>query len=274
MNRTQISVLLGSVVVVVLLLFANTRLPENKGEQEMSDHAGSNNTTSIVTLVNNAKAELDDENKIVFKKLEEALVASSDKTNALESLIKQWGIIRKPLVAAYYAEQLAIVSADESLWKMAGDRYYAATRFVKEAEKQTLFKKAMECFEKTLDLNPGNVDAKINLASCYVEGSPSPMKGIGMLKDIEKTDSTNVNLQLSFAFFSEKSGQWDKAIARFNKVLILQPSFIEAYLHLADAYDKKGETEKVIENLEEYIALVDDLSVKAEIRGYINKLKN
>ncbi|MBA3706381.1 MAG: tetratricopeptide repeat protein [Bacteroidetes bacterium] len=91
---------------------------------------------------------------------------------------------------------------------------------------------------------------------------------------MEKTDSNNVNLQLNFAFFSEKSGQWDKAIARFEKILRIKPDFIEAYLHLADAYQQKGDKAKAIESLETYIKLVDDVTIKTEIQEYINKLKN
>ena len=68
--------------------------------------------------------------------------------------------------------------------------------------------------------------------------------GVEILKEVEKTDSNNVNLQLNFAFFSEKSGQWDRAIRRFQKVLVIQPDFIEAYLHLADAYEQQGQKNK------------------------------
>jgi tetratricopeptide (TPR) repeat protein len=93
-----------------------------------------------------------------------------------------------------------------------------------------------------------------------------------MLREIEKTDSNNVNLQLNFAFFSEKSGQWDRAIARFNKVLKIQPDFIEAYLHLADAYQQKGDKANAIESLKKYVALVDDVTIKTEVQDYINKL--
>ena len=78
----------------------------------------------------------------------------------------------------------------------------------------------------------------------------------------------------NFGFFSEKSGQWDKAIARFNKVLKIKPDFIEAYLHLADAYEQKGDKTKAIASLEKYSTLVDDPTVKTEVQNYINKLKN
>ena len=57
-------------------------------------------------------------------------------------------------------------------------------------------------------------------------------------------------------------------------MLKIQPDFIEAYLHLADAYQQKGDKAKAIETLEKYITLVDDVSIKTEIQDYINKLKN
>lgn len=274
MNKTQISVIVGSIVVVVLLLFANTKLPKKEGAAQMSDHAGEKSTGNINTLLDNAKAALSADQKLEFDKLEGALKTSPDKKSAFDNMVHRWDSLRQPVAAAYYVEQAAMASSNAAKWKEAGDRYYSATRFVKEEERPVLYNKAVECFEKTLELEPNNVEAKISLASCYVEGTPDPMKGIGMLREIEKTDSNNVNLQLSFAFFSEKSGQWDRAIARFKKVLKIEPKFIEAYLHLADAYEQKGDKAKAIESLEKYITLVDDVTIKTEIQNYIDKLKN
>ena len=272
-NKTQIAVISGSIVLIVLLLFANTKLPKNKDDVKMSDHAGPN-TAGLTALIESAKNALKVDQKKLIQKLEEDIKTSPNKKAAFENIINQWDSLRQPTVAAYYTEQAALASPTEKNWYEAGNRYYSATRFAKEAERPLLYSKAMECFEKTLELNPKNVEAKINLGACYVEGSSEPMKGIGMLREVEKTDSNNVNLQLNFAFFSEKSGQWDRAIARFQKVLKIQPDFIEAYLHLADAYEQKGDKEKAIENLEKYKGLVDDVTIKTEIQDYINKLKN
>ncbi|MES2591001.1 MAG: tetratricopeptide repeat protein [Bacteroidota bacterium] len=269
----QIAVIAGIVIVIVLLLFANTQLPKKEGKPEMSDHAGDHkHEGSISTLLEKAKSALKPDQKQKLEKLEEAVKASSDKKSAFESIINTSDSLRQPVIAAYYMEQAALASPVEKNWTEAGNRYYTATRFVAEADKPVLFQKAMECFEKTLELNPNNTEAKINLASCYVEGSPDPMKGITMLREVEKVDSNNVNLQLNFAFFSEKSGQWDKAIARFKKVLKIQPDFIEAYLHLADAYEQKGDTKNAIESLKKYSSLVDDVTIKTEVQNYINKL--
>ena len=111
------------------------------------------------------------------------------------------------------------------------------------------------------------------LASCLVEGSADPMKGITMLREIEKTDSNNVTLQLNFAFFSVKSQQWDKAIRRFEKVIQIDSAYIEAYLHLADAYEQSGQINKTIEMLEKYKSKTDDALTREEIEKYIQQLK-
>ena len=274
-NKKQIAVISGSLILIVLLLFANTKLPKNADSPESSEHAShSSSTSTMSSLVENAKGKLNKEQKAAVDKMEEALKTSPDKKAAFEAMIGMWDSVRQPVIAAYYMEQAALASPVEKNWMEAGNRYYGSTRFAPETERPMLYGKAIECFEKALALNPQNTDAKINLGACYVEGTAEPMKGIGMLKEVEKTDSNNVNLQLNFAFFSEKSGQWDKAIGRFQKVLKIQPDFIEAYLHLADAYEQKGDKVNAIESLEKYKSLVDDVTIKTEVQDYINKLKN
>jgi tetratricopeptide (TPR) repeat protein len=270
-NKKQIAVISGSLILIVLLLFAKTKLPEKADNPVMSDHAG-HSESNMLTLVESAKGKLSADQKRQVEILEGALTSSPDKKTAFEKMISHWDSLRQPAIAAYYMEQAAIASPMESNWLEAGNRYYAATRFGAPEQRALLFSKAIECFEKTIQINPSNVDAKINLGACYVEGSAEPMKGIGILKEVEKTDSNNVNLQLNFAFLSEKSGQWDKAIARFEKVLKIQPDFIEAHLHLADAYQQKGDNEKAIESLKKYRDLVDDVTIKTEVQEYINKL--
>lgn len=270
-NKTQIVVIAGSLLIIVLLLFANTKLPK-KQEAAGSEHAGHTEVT-LSASVDNVKKALSAAQKLSVEKLEGAIKTSADKKTAYENMINFWDSIQKPLVAAYYMEQAATASPVESNWLESGNRYYAATRFATtEEERHMLFGEAMESFEKVLAINPKNTEAKINLGSCYVEGSSDPMKGIGMLKEVEKTDSNNINLQLNFAFFSERSGQWDKAIARFEKVLKIQPDFIEAHLHLADAYEQKGDKANAIKSLQTYMDLVDDVTIKTEIQDYINKL--
>ena len=272
LNKIQLSLIAGSVILVVLLLFANTKIPKKDAEMPVSEHSGAEET-NFSNLFDEAIQAFTPEQKQQFDDTEAALSVSKSDEALFESSVKQWDSLRQPLIAAHYKEKQALAFASEKNWEEAGKRYYALAGFMEDEKRVLLFEKAILCFEKVLNKNPNNVDVKIDLASCYVEKGSDPMKGISMLRELEKTDSTNVKLQLNFAFFSVKSGQWDKAIMRFEKALKLQPDYIEIYLHLADAYTQKGEKEKVLENLEKYVALTDDLTLKQEVRGYINKLK-
>lgn len=272
-TKKQIAVLAGSSIIIVLLLLANTKLPDNKGDVKSSAHAGAS-SPALTAVIENALHALQKDQQSVVQKLEAATTVASDKKAAFEQLISTLDSLHQPLLAAHYMEKAAVASPVAANWKEAGERYYAAIRFSKMEDRPALYDKAMECFEKVLEQDPGDVETKINLASCYVEGSSDPMKGIAMLREVEKTDSNNVNLQLNFAFFSEKSGQWDKAIMRFEKVLKIKPDLIDVYLHLADAYKEKGDTTNAIKSLEAYLSLVDDVLIKTEIQNYINKLKN
>ena len=272
-TKKQIAVLAGSSIIVVLLLFANTKLPKNEEGVNQSEHAGTQHA-NVDTLIEKAFAVLTPSQRSEIQKLEKSLEIANDKKTAFENLISMCDSLRQPIAAAFYMEKAAIASPVEKNWAEAGSRYYESVRFTKPDQQTIFYGKAMECFEKALELNPGNVETKISLASCYVEGSSQPMKGIGLLKEVEKVDSNNVNLQLSFAFFSEKSGQWDKAIKRFEKVLQIKPDLIDVHLHLADAYRQMGDTKNAIKCLEKYMTLVDDISIKTEIQNYINQLKN
>lgn len=272
-KNKQLIVIAGVIVIIVLLLLANTKLPETKeAATGSSEHTGNNPQITLATMVDNVKKGLSAQQKQKMDALEQALTASENKKTAYEILVSTWDTLRQPLVAAYYVEQAAQVSPTARNWEEAGRRYYMTTRFLKETERPMLYKKAIECFEKVVAIEPANTEAKISLAACYVEGSDDPMKGIGLLKEVEKTDSNNINLQLSFAFFSEKSGQWDKAIARFNKILKIEPDFIEAYLHLADAYQNMGDKQGALESLKKYVNLVDDVTIKTEVQSYIDQL--
>jgi predicted Zn-dependent protease len=270
-NKTQLLLIGGAVVLFVLLYFAPKTSAEESSHKEPQPKAAV--TANIESFVTTATSMLAPEARKVNDAFLEN-VSGSQKVQSLDSLVEFWNKIKRPDVAAFYFEKKAEINNKPLDWFKAGDRYYYSVRFVRDQEEiPALYQSAMRCYENGLKLEPENTEAKIMLASCYVESSSDPMKGISMLKEIEKTDSNNVTLQLNFAFFSVKSQQWDKAIRRFHKVLEIDSTYIEAYLHLADAYEQSGDKVKTIEVLEKYAAKTDDLLAKQEITKYINQLK-
>lgn len=273
-RKTQIGLSITAVVLFVLLFLAPKK-HLSKPEVAEDDHAGHDHETeaTVEAFLTNASKSLSLKEKTTF----DDLVADAGKSTvdtAFIPVVQFWDRLKRPDFAAYYVEKIAERKQTSLAWSKAGDRYFYSVRFVKDGnEIPALYQSAMRCYEKALKKDPANIDAKIQLAACYVEGSPDPMKGIGLLKEVEKVDSNNVKLQLHFAFFSVKSAQWDKAIKRFEKVLVIDPLYIEAYLHLADAYEQQGQNAKTIEMLEKYAGLTQDATAKQEVLKYIEQLR-
>jgi tetratricopeptide (TPR) repeat protein len=263
-------VLIISAIVLFVLLFIAPKIAPKHSDGDGHDHSAENKAVST-------NATLDVYLNLALNRLDPEKKKQSDKFIAakqLDSVVVFWDKLKRPDLAAFYTEELAKKENKVANWLKAGNRYYYAIQFIQDKTAiPVLYQSASRCFAKGLELEPNNVDAKIMLASCYVEGSEDPMDGIKRLKEIEKTDSNNVKLQLTFAFFSVKSGQLDKAITRFNNVIKIDSNYIEAYLHLADAYEQKNNTEKTIEMLEKYSAKTTDVTARIEIEKYIQQLK-
>jgi tetratricopeptide (TPR) repeat protein len=268
----QAALVSGLILVTVLLYFANRKPPVKK------EGPGQNMPVAIKMdeFLKNAFKNLPSNSRAQWTEIQKNTLALSgaEKTRWLDSASAFWDSQSRPDIASVFSRKKAENTGAAKDWIFAGQRFYYSVRFVKdESEKPALYSNAIASLEKGIQLDPGNTDAKIDLAACMVEGTQDPMKGITMLREIEKTDSMNLKLQLSFAMFSANSGQWDRAINRFKKVLQIDSNYIEAYLHLADAYEQTGELEKTIEALEKYAAKTDDLLARTTIKEYIIKLK-
>ena len=271
-RKTQIGLLLTAVVLFVLLFLA-PKTHTGKLETKVDEMAKTTEVASLETFIIMATKSL----KLDEKNSYDALLKNATNSkidSAFNTVVQFWDKQKRPDFAAYFVEQTAKRKQTSLAYYKAGERYYYAVRFTKDNnEIPALYQSAIRCYEKAIEKDANNIDAKIQLAACFVEDGNDPMKGIGLLREVEKTDSNNVKLQLTFAFFSAKSQQWDKAIKRFEKVLIIDPLYIEAYLHLADAYEQQGQKNKTIEMLEKYANVTDDAMAKQEVLKYIEQLK-
>ncbi|MDP1803474.1 MAG: tetratricopeptide repeat protein [Bacteroidota bacterium] len=269
-KNTQLVLIISALGLFVLLFIAPKIAPKHS-DDDGHDHSEKANLASN-------DANLGVYLNMALKSLEPSKKTQHDKLLAaqqLDSVVVFWDRSKRPDLAAHYTEQLAKKQNNAAAWLKAGNRYYYAIQFTQDKSAiPVLYQSASRCFAKGLELEPNNTDAKIMLASCYVEGSEDPMEGIKRLKEIEKTDSSNIKLQLTFAFFSVKSGQLDKAISRFNTVTRIDSNYIEAYLHLADAYEQQGNTTKTIEMLQKYASKTNDITARLEINKYIDQLKS
>ncbi len=271
-RKTQIGLVLTTLVLFVLLFLAPKTHSDQKSDSKLMTNS-SQTLSSIEPFLNKAVQSLKSDDNLLYKSLINQANQSKIDTSFVP-VVQFWDKQKRPDLASFFVEKIANRVQSSEGYLKAGDRYYYSVKFTKDNEEiGALYQSSIRCYSKAIEKNSSNTDAKIQLAACYVEDGKDPMKGISLLKELEKTDSNNVKLQLTFAFFSVKSGQIDKAIKRFNKVLQIDPLFIEAYLHLADSYEQQGDKNKTIEMLTKYANLTDDAMAKQEVLKYIEQLK-
>jgi tetratricopeptide (TPR) repeat protein len=178
---------------------------------------------------------------------------------------------------AVYGQSAAEMDNTEKAWLTAADAFMKAGKFSNDANKANLYKSAIKDFGKVLAMNPDNLSAKVKLGTCYVESASllgnQPMTGITLLREVLQKDSTNTEANLQLGLFSVTSQQYDKAIARFQRILRIDSTHVDMYVYLGDTYLSMGKKKEAIENYENYKAKVKDTLIVRNIDNYIKKLK-
>jgi tetratricopeptide (TPR) repeat protein len=188
---------------------------------------------------------------------------TASTTENTDSIIAYYDLIRKPIGSSYWAE--------------AGQRFLLNAKYMGSPVQKTVwFAEARTCFEKALELDPENLEVKVDLGVCLIEGSSflgtPPMEGIGILKSVEQKDPTNIKVLINLGYFAIKSGQYDKAEERFNQVIEIDPKYAEAYLYLADLHEKQKKYPEAISDLEKFKSLLEDPTKAVEVDEYILEL--
>jgi tetratricopeptide (TPR) repeat protein len=283
MTRGQIILLAAGIVLTgVLYFFVSTKpAKHNAGEATATrDKAASQNHAAFdIDAYRTEKINaLPEEAQAAIGKLDEQIKAAEGKEKT-ELLLEQKKLFlenRSALLAAYSLLQIAESDNNAESWNTAGNMYMAAT--MAEQENPSLadygIHQAVNCYQKAVDISPDTIDYKINLASALMEGGEQTMQGVQMLLGIIEQHLDNIPANLILGRFGIVSGQYDKAVARLEKVVSLDPKNTEAYFYLAEAYNGLGRKDDAIKTFEQCKKLVDDPGFSAEIDLYILKIKN
>jgi tetratricopeptide (TPR) repeat protein len=272
MTSKQKLIILLAVVLSVLIYFA-PKLPSEK-KQEVSENS------DYSSLIAEAKKNLSAEQRSVVDKLQNQASneeAGNKKVILYDSLKNIWLSYKNPYMYAVYGQSVAEIDNTEKSWLNAADAFMKAAKFSNDANKANLYKSAIKDFGKVLAMNPDNLSAKVKLGTCYVESASllgnQPMTGITLLREVLQKDSTNIEANLQLGLFSVTSQQYDKAIARFQRILRIDSTHVDMYVYLGDTYLSMGKKKEAIESYENYKAKVKDTLIVRNIDNYIKKLK-
>lgn len=256
MKSAQLRVILiaGTILLSVALYFLPSQV-NKKGAEPIAAAERTEDEFNPEDLLRSAKAALDSNSLQALEIIEKASSQSNNKDTALlDSIGRIWDRNGIPAASAIWFERKAEIVKSESSYLDAAYRYFDSFRMAKDSTVQSLLVgKAITNYEKVLEINPNNLNAKTDLGACYADGTSEPMKGIMLLRDVVTADPNHEMAQYNLGMLSVKSGQLDKAIERFQKVLEINPDRTEMNFYLGQVHLQKGDTAAAIQSYETFI---------------------
>jgi len=274
---------LATALILVAILYMFGRVVPEKKTNTTRQPDLADNPVSIDSILFDAKKRLDATQIVRLNALENSVIrgnVNEQKLKAYHQLAHFWadtGQIFEPY-AWYEAEAARLENSEKSLT-------FAAHLFLQnmrgENDQPLRTWKALEAkdlFERSLKINPENDSSIIGLGACYIFGgiSATPMEGILKVRAVADKDSSNIFAQEVLGHGSMYSGQYDKAIARFETVYRLskknEDTQLEACLMLAEAYERKADRLSAINWYKKSLMLIKNQEVKKEVNKRIDEL--
>jgi len=282
-----ITAIIAVVLTAVIFLYGRT-VPNKKApvaaeahnENDGHDHGAPDAAAvSIDSILHFAKQQLKPEQVTRLNLLENSITRGNVKDQQLSvyhQLSHFWGDSMgffQPY-AWYEAEAARLENSEKTLT-------FAAHLFLENLQqeqnpglRQWAALQAKDLFERSLKINPDNDSARVGLGATYLFGgvSSNPMEGLGMIRQVEQKDSTNVYAQMTLAKGALMSGQLDKAVSRLLTVNRLQPENVDAILMLADLYDRMKEKKTAADWYRASLKHINRQDVRTEIEKRIAEL--
>ena len=165
--------------------------------------------------------------------------------------------------AGAYFEKASELTADPKLVYKSGSAYFEGITFASNPTKvEYLSEKARELFDKIEGNDPNSVEAQGKIAMTWVN-SETPMKGILKLRELADKNPKNEYLAYQLGMLSFQSGQFEKAVARFESVIMLNKQNVNAFFYLAQSLKEMGKTKEALAAVNNGLTLVKEEDTKA-----------
>jgi tetratricopeptide (TPR) repeat protein len=271
---------LALVICILLYSFGRTIPPKNPTAANQEVQSTEHQSVKFEDLLARAREKISPEQNQRLIRLENSVIRGDVKEQQLHvyhQLARFWADsahIFEPY--AYYNGEAAKLENSEKSLTFAARQFL--DRLMEESQpamQYWLASNAKVLFEKAIVINPANDSSKIGLGACYLFGniSDNPMEGILPVREIATKDPDNLYAQMILGLGGKKSGQFDKAIERFNIVVQKQPGNVEATFNLAECYEEKGDKANAVKWYEAVKKLVKLPEAQKELDKRITELK-
>jgi len=248
MSKNQYIFLFGTLAIVVGLYFGFDTVP-SKLKQIEQTRAINMESTGVNNLLKSAFDSLAKDQKSMIEAINLELDGTGTDTikriEKLKALSGTWYEYGFPSLAGVYAEELATYSKTEEPWSITGTTFALCVKnATDEKVRDFCSKRSIKAFENAISINPESVQHRINLAICFVDNpSPdNPMQGILMLRELNEKHPENVSVMNQLAQLALQTNQNDKALARLEVAIKLEPENKNTICLIAEALKRAGKT--------------------------------
>lgn len=273
-----------AIVVIALLYWGGNTVPPKKEEKSQPPMAaaggmmpGAESPASFDSILSAARHMLSAKATDTVAAFEKEIRGLSDSAKMVEPLLKLskvWERNKQYAPTVYYRAQAAKLENSEKSLTFAAQLFLELLEHEGDRSMQLWeANEAISCLERSLAIDSGSQEAKIAMASAYIQGTSQPMRGVQMLLGMVRENPKDIPANMMLGRMSIRSGQFEKAIKRFETVLEQEAENKEALYFLAQAYEGTGNNKKAIELLEECKRIVNNPEFSRDIDQHINSLK-
>jgi len=269
----------AGIALFVILYFFGRTVQEKKADSQIATSAVEA-VISTDTILFHARATLQPAQAARITALENSVIRGDVKSQKLEvyhQLAHFWrdtARIFEPY-AWYEAESARLENSEKNL-TFAAHLFLDNLRGEENASlKRWKAMQAKDLFERSLKINPANDSSTVGLGACYIFGNiaDNPMEGILKVRAVAEKDSTNVYAQSVLGYGSMISGQYERAIGRFQTIVRMQPANLEAIMILADLYERTSDKAAAINWYNKAAPLIKNPTLRDEVIKRIEELK-
>ena len=277
-----ITIAVATTLIALLYWGGNTIPPKKKHDHGPAAQGGmaQPNTmkpASLDSLIAASKKLLPKTAADTVKTIENELAAIGDSSRMAAVFIRLAGVYERGganALAAFYTGKAGKLDKSAKTLTFAGQLFLGfAESESSPSVRQWEAEQTMALLEQSEALDANNEDTKLALATAYIEMSGEPMKGVGILRGIVAEKPNDVPANMLLGRMSIQSGQFEKAVGRFETVLKQEPGNSEAMYFLAQAYEGAGDKQKAIALLIKCKETVNKPDFSKEIDRKINSLK-
>jgi tetratricopeptide (TPR) repeat protein len=275
MQKQRIIIVVLSLILIIVLFNLPRIVVENDDNQDMQDGNKSFKDPFVdKDLVEQHSLIISIEVQERLKRYLEQYNGADDKGRLkyADSIAILYLSISKFDSAAKYLDHIAVAKPGLEAYQRAGDSYYEAFGFAMDKEKAIeLGDRARHFYNLILSEEPDRLDLQNKIAMTYIS-TTNPMQGITMLRDIMEKDPENEMAIFNLGLLAIQSGQYERAIERFEKLVSLHPQNLQGQFYLGLSYFESGDKNNARTQFELVKSMESDPAVIATADGYLKEI--